>query len=109
MARISRMRHLFGAHTLAKDAIIFALSIAASDSGAEAFGVGGCGACLFAEEVKMRFMGLTVAAAMLATTATFAADVESGVPVGGSIGTYSTTKCAGVEDGVKVGASLCYT
>ena len=37
------------------------------------------------------------------------ADVESGVPVGEKIGTYSATKCAGVDDGVDVGESLCYT
>jgi hypothetical protein len=53
---------------------------------------------------------MAVAAAMLvAATTAYAADIKSGVPVGGSIGTYSTTKCGGVEDGVKDGASLCYT
>jgi hypothetical protein len=52
---------------------------------------------------------LAVAAVMAAATPLIAADVESGIPVGGSIGTYSTTKCGGIEDGVAVGCSLCYT
>jgi hypothetical protein len=38
-----------------------------------------------------------------------AEEVKSGVEVGGSITTYSTTKCGGIDDGVKEGASLCYT
>ena len=54
--------------------------------------------------------GACAALAILASaTVAFAADLESGVEVGGSIGTYSTTKCAGVEDGVAVGKSLFYT
>ena len=47
--------------------------------------------------------------AILAAGVANAADVESGVEVGGRIGTYSTTKAGGVDDGVKVGKSLCYT
>ena len=42
-------------------------------------------------------------------TAAFAADLESGIEVGGKIKTYSTTKVCGVEDGVEDGKSLCYT
>ncbi len=38
-----------------------------------------------------------------------AGEIQSGIPVGGAIGAYSTTKCAGAEDGVAVGTSLCYT
>jgi len=38
-----------------------------------------------------------------------AADIESGIEVGGKIGAYSTTKVCGPEDGVKAGQSLCYT
>jgi len=56
----------------------------------------------------MRVAALAMAAALCAAN-TLAGDVQSGVPVGGSIGTYSTTKCGGAEDGVKEGASLCYT
>jgi len=37
------------------------------------------------------------------------AEVKSGVEVGKTVGTYSTTKCGGIEDGVKEGESLCYT
>ena len=38
-----------------------------------------------------------------------AAELKSGIPVGGRIGTYSTTKVCGVKDGVPDGKSLCYT
>ena len=38
-----------------------------------------------------------------------AADVKSGILVGGSVGTYSTTKVCGASDGVRDGQSLCYT
>jgi hypothetical protein len=38
-----------------------------------------------------------------------AAELLSGVEVGGKIGAYSTTKCGGIDDGVAVGKSLCYT
>ncbi len=50
-----------------------------------------------------------VALVVAVAAGSHAADLKSGVPVGGSIGTYSTTKCGGIEDGVKVGNSLCYT
>lgn len=50
-----------------------------------------------------------VLAATLVTAIAHAGEVQSGIPVGGSIGTYSTTKCGGAEDGVAVGANLCYT
>jgi len=50
-----------------------------------------------------------VLAATLVTAIAHAGEVQSGIPVGGSIGAYSTTKCGGAEDGVAVGANLCYT
>ena len=46
---------------------------------------------------------------LLLVAAASAAEIESGVPVGGSITTYSCTKLGGIEDGVKVNQSLCYT
>jgi len=52
---------------------------------------------------------LGIAAAVLALAApTCAAELESGVPVGGSIGAFNVTKCGGAEDGVEIGKSLCY-
>ena len=57
----------------------------------------------------MQRMGAAVAALTLMSAGLQAAEVESGVPVGGRIGTYSTTKCGGIVDGVAVGKSLCYT
>lgn len=57
----------------------------------------------------VRTAGLAMMLVACAGAVAQAADVESGVQVGGSIGTYSTTKCGGVEDGVREGASLCYT
>ncbi|GIW92759.1 MAG: hypothetical protein KatS3mg110_0800 [Pirellulaceae bacterium] len=48
-------------------------------------------------------------AAMVLADVVSAGEVKSGIPVGGSVGAYSTTKCGGAEDGVPVGASLCYT
>ncbi len=48
--------------------------------------------------------------ALLVTVASIsAAELESGIQVGGQIGAYSGTKCAGIDDGVEVGQSLCYT
>ena len=38
-----------------------------------------------------------------------AADLTSGIEVGGNIGAYSATKCGGIDDGVAGGKSLCYT
>lgn len=52
-------------------------------------------------------LGLAVSLAFL--PAVHADEVKSGVPVGGRISSYSTTKVCGVKDGVKVGQSLCYT
>lgn len=51
------------------------------------------------------------AVAMMLTVAAQinAAELKSGIPVGGRIGSYSTTKVCGVADGVKDGKSLCYT
>ena len=57
----------------------------------------------------MRIRMLACAAMVAIASPLFAAEIESGVPVGGKIGSYSTTKCGGIEDGVKVGSSLCYT
>ena len=57
----------------------------------------------------MRAYRTAVVAMLFAATPLLAADVKSGIPVGGRIGTYSTTKCAGAKDGVKEGKSLCYT
>ncbi len=42
-------------------------------------------------------------------TASNAADLTSGIEVGGNIGAYSATKCGGIDDGVAGGKSLCYT
>ena len=44
-----------------------------------------------------------------ASAACSAADVSSGIEVGGKIGSYSATKCGGIVDGVEAGKSLCYT
>lgn len=52
---------------------------------------------------------LTAGLVAVASSIASAGEVKSGIPVGGVIGAYSTTKCAGIEDGVKPGASLCYT
>ncbi len=61
--------------------------------------------------VKMKGLRWTGAAFVALGLAVCArgAELESGVPVGGKIGTYSTTKCGGADDGVRVGISLCYT
>lgn len=59
----------------------------------------------------MRVLAAFGAAALVVAggVALHAADIESGVEVGGKISAYRTTKCGGVEDGVKRGKSLCYT
>jgi hypothetical protein len=59
----------------------------------------------------MRVTGVMGAAALvLASTASlYAAELKSGIPVGGSMPKYQATKCGGGEDGVELGASLCYT
>lgn len=59
--------------------------------------------------MRMRSMSLAVAALLAAATAATAAELSSGVEVGGKIGAYSCTKTGGAEDGVEVGKSLCYT
>lgn len=38
-----------------------------------------------------------------------AAELQSGIAVGESVGPYSSTKCGGIDDGVEVGKALCYT
>jgi len=55
----------------------------------------------------IRWLG--AAAVLLAGAAFPPGDVTSGIPVGGSIGTYSATKRGGADDGVAVGEALCYT
>jgi hypothetical protein len=59
----------------------------------------------------MRTASVFGAAALLLTmaAASAAAELISGIEVGGKIGPYSTTKCGGIDDGVEVGKSLCYT
>ena len=46
---------------------------------------------------------------VIAAAPIYGAEVKSGIEVGKSVGTYSTTKCGGIDDGVKEGQSLCYT
>lgn len=59
----------------------------------------------------MRILCWAAAAVTVSTVASvaLAAEVQSGIKVGGSIPTYSTTKYAGIDDGVTVGDTLCYT
>ena len=59
----------------------------------------------------MRSMAMLAAATALivGVSSMDAAELSSGVQVGGRIKAYKTTKCGGAEDGVKVGKSLCYT
>ena len=45
----------------------------------------------------------------VASASLWGAEIKSGIEVGVSVGTYSTTKCGGIDDGVKEGMSLCYT
>jgi len=54
---------------------------------------------------------LAVAAVLVVGASSIdAAELSSGVQVGGRIGPYSTVKCGGVEDGIKVGGkTFCYT
>jgi hypothetical protein len=59
----------------------------------------------------MRVTGVMGAAVLVlaGATALHAAELKSGIPVGGKMGKYEATKCGGGEDGVEVGDSLCYT
>ena len=57
---------------------------------------------------RSRIMGAMVMMA-IAAASVYAAEVKSGIEVGKSVGTYSSTKCGGIDDGVKEGQSLCYT
>ena len=59
--------------------------------------------------MRLFFVPGAVVMAALVVPAAFAADVESGIEVGGVIEPYTTVKCGGIEDGVPVGDSLCYT
>ena len=57
----------------------------------------------------MKMITTFSAATILFVSTATAADIESGVAVGGKIGSYKCVKTAGVADGVKNGKSLCYT
>jgi len=59
----------------------------------------------------MRVTGVVGAAVLVlaGAGALCAADLQSGIPVGGSMGKYMATKCGGGDDGVELGKSLCYT
>jgi hypothetical protein len=59
----------------------------------------------------MRMIGLWGAAVLVLSGASAlpAAELTSGIPVGGSMPKYDATKCGGGDDGVQLGASLCYT
>jgi hypothetical protein len=54
-------------------------------------------------------MAMAVAVLAVCQPAANAEEFSSGIPVGGRIGAYTSTKCGGIEDGVDVGKSLCYT
>jgi hypothetical protein len=47
--------------------------------------------------------------ALAGGSALCAAEVKSGIPVGGRIPAYQATKVGGGKDGVELGQSLCYT
>lgn len=58
----------------------------------------------------MRMSGVVGAAVLLAgASAMFAADLKSGIPVGGRMPKYEATKLGGGDDGIAVGKPLCYT
>ncbi len=59
--------------------------------------------------MKSRYAFAAAFVAALCVSAAQAADLESGVQVGGKVTSYLTTKCGGADDGVAVGQSLCYT
>ena len=59
----------------------------------------------------MRTAGLLSAAALVLTgaSALWAAELTSGIPVGGFMPRYMAIKCGGGNDGIDLGTSLCYT
>jgi hypothetical protein len=59
----------------------------------------------------MRATGMVGAAILLlaGASALCAAELQSGIPVGGRMAKYDATKLGGGDDGVELGASLCYT
>ena len=59
--------------------------------------------------MKSRYAFAAALVAALCVSAAQAADLESGVQVGGKVTSYKATKCGGADDGVAVGANLCYT
>ena len=57
----------------------------------------------------MRTASLFSAAALVLAMSSCSPAADSGIDVGGRIGTYKATKCGGVDDGIDVGRSLCFT
>ncbi len=57
----------------------------------------------------MRTASLFSAAALVLAMSSYSLAADSGIDVGGRIGTYKATKCGGVDDGIDVGRALCFT
>ena len=57
----------------------------------------------------MRTASLFNAAALVLVMSSCCTATDSGIDVGGKIGTYKATKCGGVDDGIDVGKLLCFT
>jgi hypothetical protein len=57
----------------------------------------------------MRNVSSFGAAALVLAVAACSLAADSGIEVGGKIGTYKATKCGGVDDGIAAGKSLCFT
>ncbi len=57
----------------------------------------------------MRIVSLFGAAAVMLAVSSPSLAADSGIEVGGKIGTYKATKCGGVDDGISVGSKLCFT
>jgi hypothetical protein len=57
----------------------------------------------------MRIVSLFAAATLMFTASSPSLATDSGIEVGGKIGTYKATKCGGVDDGISVGKKLCFT
>jgi hypothetical protein len=59
----------------------------------------------------MRVIGVVGAAALLLASSgvVAAAELKSGIPVGGSMPKYQAVKCGGGDDGIAAGKPLCYT
>ena len=57
----------------------------------------------------MRTASLFSAAALVLVMSSCCTAIDSGIDVGGKIGTYKATKCGGVDDGIDVGKLLCFT